>query len=942
MIPLHKKVKWGTCIAAGIATGLFLEVTAFAQEQEKRIVRVACPEVEGISQTAKDGSHYGLLIDYLNEIAKYTGWEYEYIDTDASTMLEEFENGEYELMGGTYYLPELENVIAYPDYNTGYSKVTIMARKDDMTIRSYQIESMNGKTIGVYEGAKESIRRLEQFLAMNHLTCELKYYSQEDLSENGGLYEYLLNDEVDLLMGNFTENTDDARVVISYDSQPYYIVTNKGNQEILDGLNMAIERILEADPDFAAECYKNNFPDKLVDIQLDARDREYIQEKQTMTVAIPQDVHPFYCEQNDADYHPGIIVDILDEIKAYTGLEFSYVLTQNYNEALQLVQQGDADILGFFLGDENDAANAGMVLTAGYVDMINILERNKSVSYPDENLVGALVEGQTMPSSVNASKVLAYPNITEALSAVNKGEADFVYGFSARMEQDIQKYHLANLVPVTLTDGTCEICFAISKPADPNMLTVLNKAINQISEEKKVAIQNENLVSFGITGFSIKGFIYANPLFCMKVFGFVVIIVLVIIIAIVKLRMKAVIMQTNLEKVETANKAKSEFLSRMSHEIRTPMNGIIGMNYIAMQNLGDTKKVADCLQKVDISSKHLLALINDILDMSKIESGKQEIVNAPFNFQSLLRTLENLYKIEAEKREISYDVILVNEQEEMLIGDELRLNQIFSNLLSNAIKFTPKGGRIVLSVTEIEKSENDIKLQFEISDTGCGIAKENFDKIFDSFEQESAETSHRFGGTGLGLAIVKNLSHLMGGEVEVESELGVGTTFRVVLPFGRLQKSNNRFTMITERQNIEKKKMAGLDLSGKTILIVEDNEINREIASDLLAATGATIKTAENGQQAVEMFQQSTDGCYAIIFMDIRMPKMDGYEATRQIRQLDRKDAKTVQIFAMTANAFAEDEDKSLDAGMNGHISKPIDIKAVSKQIKKILDEKII
>lgn len=397
-----------------------------------------------------------------------------------------------------------------------------------------------------------------------------------------------------------------------------------------------------------------------------------------------------------------------------------------------------------------------------------------------------------------------------------------------------------------------------------------------------------------------------------------------------------------LKLAESASMAKSEFLSRMSHEIRTPLNGIIGMNHIAMHHLEEPERVSDCLNKIDMSSRHLLALLNDVLDMSKVESGKIELCPEKISMKMILEQMMVIASSQAADRNIAFHVESSVDDSLFVTGDSLRISQIISNLFSNAFKFTEAGGQVWFRIRE-EKVQDGIHwLHFEVEDTGCGIAPENQDKIFSPFEQEGSNVARKYGGTGLGLAITKRFVELMGGSIAVRSEPGRGSLFLLDIPLPEADGADETDAAKaadrdgwpengeTEAACLEQKEFAG-----KRVLIVEDNELNREITAEIVQAAGAWTDMAENGKIAVEKFTASPEGFYDYILMDILMPEMDGYEATKRIRALERSDAGKVPVFAMTANAFAEDVEKSRRAGMNAHISKPVSAGELYKQMKK-------
>lgn len=377
------------------------------------------------------------------------------------------------------------------------------------------------------------------------------------------------------------------------------------------------------------------------------------------------------------------------------------------------------------------------------------------------------------------------------------------------------------------------------------------------------------------------------------------------------------------EKAESANIAKSKFLSNMSHDIRTPINGIMGMTAIALKSPVIDDKTRDCLTKIDSASHHLLSLVNDILDMSRIESGKTVIAHKSADIRVIMENCLSIVKGQASGRSLRILDEFVQLEHTNILGDELHLRQIFINILGNAVKFTPDGGTITFRAKEVSCDGVTVEYRFEIEDTGIGMKEEFAEHIWDSFAQEDGGGRSKYKGTGLGMAITKQLVELMGGNISVKSRVNVGSTFIV----------NISFTIDTDGKKESVQECECASLEGINILLVEDNELNREIAVSLLEDEGTVITSAENGQEAVEIFSSNPPGTFDVILMDVMMPVMDGLEATKRIRAMDREDAAEIPILAMTANAFEEDIRKTHEAGMNAHIAKPIEMNVVLKCI---------
>ena len=387
-------------------------------------------------------------------------------------------------------------------------------------------------------------------------------------------------------------------------------------------------------------------------------------------------------------------------------------------------------------------------------------------------------------------------------------------------------------------------------------------------------------------------------------------------------------LENALVQANKANKAKSVFLSNMSHDIRTPMNAIIGFTSLALSHIDNIEQVEEYLRKIMTSGNHLLNLINDVLDMSRIESGKMKLEENPCRLSDILQGLYNIIQADAKAKKLELNIESADVENEDVICDELRLNQVLLNLLSNAVKYTGEGGSVRLKLTEKTGApEGYANYEFCITDNGIGMSEDFVQHIFEPFEREKNTTFSGIQGTGLGMAITKNIVDMMNGSIEIKSKKDSGTEVLVSFVF----KLNSQ----TKEQRDVKDK--SLNLQKGRILLAEDNELNQEIAASILSDAGFSVEIAGNGQIAVDMLKQSQEGYYQLILMDVQMPIMNGYEATKEIRKLSDKKLSSIPIFAMTANAFEEDKQEALRCGMNGHIAKPIDVEKLFEVLDKIL-----
>ena len=706
------------------------------------------------------------------------------------------------------------------------------------------------------------------------------------------------------------------------DLSPVISVINKyisaGGIDIFHGL------YIEGDYAYARHTLANALTDEEA-----AYIENLVEHRKTVKVAFEYDNYPtsFY-NQNDKEFQ-GIAVDVLNEIGALTGIPFEAAATEHapWAEVFDMLLSGEVSIVSQLIQTEERKGNF-LWPDAPYASTQYALVSKKE--YPDLAMhqvvrakvgvvTGTAYEEKYRDWFPENHNMVRYPTQGEALHALETDEIDLFMG-SEYLLLAQQNYREK---PGFKTN------IRFSKPTDSYLgIHVGEELLCSIINKAQAFVDTEQIAD----SWRSRGFDYMRQMaqqrarFSMLIAIGAMIILIPTAFLLFKLRglyrnqdqivrERTRELECQIHAAQVASKAKSTFLASMSHEIRTPLHAIIGMASIAERSLTDPVKTRRSLAQILVSSHHLLAILNDVLDMSKIESGKLELSYGPFSLLKEARSLDSIFEVRCFDKKIRYRSSIDDQRDLLLVGDKMRINQVLVNLLGNAVKFTPEGGEITMEAHVIHEDERCVTLHFAVRDTGIGMTDEQMAKLFVPFEQTDIHVATKYGGTGLGLSISQNLIGMMGSAIQVESAPGKGSTFHFDL---RLEKGQ-------KKAQVEELTQA-VDLTGRRILLVEDIDINREIFSELFAETGMLIDEAENGKIALDRFCATSAGAYDLIFMDIQMPVMGGYEAAAQIRASDHPDAQSIPIFAMTANAFKDDIEAALAAGMNGHIAKPIDV----------------
>ena len=1047
---------------------LTVPCAADAEETERQTIRVAFPTQEGMSFFGHSGKVTGYNYDYLEKISEYTGWEMEYVPYGSAdgneavgSAIADLQSGAVDLMGPLLKNAATEELFEFPEHSYGTVYTTLCALSSG-SLRENNLGNLSLLRVGLWETAATRNEEVLTYLKSENLSYEIRYYETYDAQQQA-----LVNGEVDVVSSVSLSPIANTRIVAQFAPRPYYFASTKGNTALIETLDETIALIDQIDPNLQDNLYNNYFRIVSESFRLTEAQKAAISEQGTLRVLCAENAAPYAWEKDGEA--AGMLASILNDFAEKAGLEVEYTFFGSRDEARQTLAQSGAGydaLIGLPL-TSGMCAELGFVNSAPAIKTVLAYAQSATKTGGDSSTKTiALVKGLQEQILTDGYKdVILCDDSRSCLAALKKGEADIAVGNRAVLEYYIYESG-SDLVTSQLPGQYQDANVAMSRACAPELLAALNNYIYSISEDDLAAYLSEgNLHS---SSFTLGGYVRRNPAEAVAIIAaFLAVVAAVAVLLLTRsAKEKAALeavhsaqLREALQIAQDANEAKSTFLSNMSHDIRTPMNAVIGFSTLLAREPGNAVKVREYARKIGAASNHLLGLINDILDISKIESGKMSLRESVFSIDELMESVNVVVRPMAGAKKQRFYVSMEKIPHELFVGDKTRINQVLINLLSNAVKYTPADGEIRFGISDLGSTSSTVeRIRFTVADNGYGITEEFKKVLFDPFTRSEDSTTNKETGTGLGLAITKNIIDLMGGTIELESELGKGSTFTVELPL-RLphEEADEHFwehhhvsrilivdddksvcegveqnmdgsgvaldavysgeeavervkaeyaagreysTIILDWQmpgmngldvarairriipidtpvlfltsydwteietealeidvdgflakpftplnlkeklievehfkNAVSKEDVQLDLAGLRFLLAEDNDLNSEIVVELLRSEGASCDVAENGELAVQKFLSAPEGSYDAILMDVMMPVMNGYEATKRIRASEHPEALTIPIVAMTANAFVKDVQDALDAGMNAHIAKPINMETLKNTL---------
>ncbi len=904
------------------------QVQAFgeAYTSNRELVKVGFFPFEGYHVQDENGIRSGYGYDILQEMLPYENWQYAYVGYDEKISWDKaqemLENGEIDLLTSATMTDERLEKFAYSDLPIGYSSTILTVEAGNNQFDTKDYSTWNGMRVGMLANNTRN-NSFDQYAQEHQFEYEKKEYDTPN-----ELIRELKAGNLDLIVTSNLLRLDGVKIIDKFDEKPFYIIVKKENTQLLQQVNDGLEKVKENNALYIEDLYKTYYdPQSDGVVSFTKAEQSFISQCNDQGIVFKALLNPdrkplSYAKDEELQ---GLLATICAEIFNRTGLQIEFVDIDSRAQYVSELKEGNANIVCDFTGTRSTAENYGYIRTNAYYNSSTSMLAKKN--YDESGTKCALTKNSITNSALanrDGIEYIYYETMEECKDAVLDGTVDFTYGYTRTVQEMVYADVTNSLACITVAYMPIDFYMGINFNDNALLASIISKSVDSISE-KDISYLSEAYTYYERRPSSFTSLIYEQPivLLAMVVVLFITLMGSILLVLSTKRHKEETAanekLSEALENAERANQAKTVFLSRVSHDMRTPLNGILGLTDILKEKTKDSQMKQD-LSEMELSGKYLLDLINDTLDISRIESGKLELHPSVCGGKMLLDNTIRLANINAQKKGIQ---LLVNTEALTyctLYADIGRVQQVLMNVISNAIKFTPQGGKVEITIRNIARDQEKLVDEYIVQDNGVGISKEFLPHVFENFSQEDVSRTSIYQGTGLGMAITKQILDAMGGSIKVESELGKGTRFIFTIP---LQIATQE--QIAQSRKGAEKLEENVILKGKRVLLCEDHPLNAKIARRLLEKKEMLVDHAENGKLGIELFQASSLYYYDLILMDVRMPVMDGIEATKAIRSLPREDAGDIPILAMTANTFADDVAQTKAAGMNGHIAKPVE-----------------
>ena len=912
-------------------------------EKQPQTIRVGSFE-DTFNYVDKNGVRRGYGYELMQALAGYTGWKFEYVKCDWSNCFDKLENGEIDIMGDISYTDERAQKMLFSDDSMGEEKYILYADLSDMDIGTSDFKSLDGKRIGVLMGTEPEIM-LTEWENKNGIHTE-----HVNVNNNDDVEKKLANQDIDCFVSLEESVWSEQGIssIATVGKSGIYFAINKERSDIKTELDYAMRQLDQESPFFKADLYKKYFTLDYCQ-SLTGGEKSWLEEHGDIRIGFLSNDPAVFSLDEVTGKLTGMLAEYTSYAKDCLGnqtLKFYIQEYDSYDEMTQALQNREIDVV-FYAGRNPDFAEKnGYALTnTAWTYSLMAVTDEKYFDEDEAYSVAVPKEHEALKQHIAFSypqwKLVDCNSLADATDMVIHQKADcFLMGTSQALKYDNDQ----NFKSIPLTK-TMEACFAV-RSGEGTLLSILNKTLKAMPSDMLTSA----LAIYDSTADKVTflDFVKDNMLAFFVTAGFFVLTIISIILVLLRKARKAEAvaklaandtqklndkLEIALKKAEEASLAKTRFLNNMSHDIRTPMNAILGYAQLMENELKgkELPETLEHLEKLQQSGNLLLSIINNVLDMARIESGRMEIDENYCRIEDVWKTLFAVFDEKARKKNIALHY-MINVEHAHVLTDIIKVKEILINILSNAIKYTPAGGSVMVDVDELPCDESGYMIaRIRVSDTGIGMSKEYLTEIFEAFTREQNTTKSKIAGSGLGMSIVKKYVDLLGGTINVESELGKGSTFTVILKHRIADES------YYVKRHIEEPGAGSEILEGRNILLAEDNDLNAEIAEAILECAGLKIERVEDGIQCVNRIEKMPAGTYDMILMDIQMPKMNGYKATQAIRNLPDEDKACIPIVAMTANAFEEDKRDAIAAGMNGHIAKPIQVDKLLSTLSEVI-----